>query len=146
MKIRILVLLMWILLLGCVPQVNVFRHEPSMAAKEADRFADTLLIKRNLEEAYGLLSDGMKAHFSLEQFKELVGKMHPLAYPLKIQSMEFEPIPGQKAMNIFLIGEHGEEKFYYRFTMEGVKETDYKVSGLWRGNGPYPPSKMRKPL
>ena len=99
-----------------------------------------------MPEWEGELSDGMKAHFSFEQFKELVAKMHPSNYPTKVQSTEFEPMPGQKAMNIFLVGEHGEEKFYYRFTMEGVKETDYKVSGLWRGQGPYPPSKMRKTL
>ena len=132
--------------LGCAPQVNVFHHEPSMAAKQADRFAETVFITRNFEEAYGMLSDGMKAHFSFEQFKELVAKMHPSGYPLNVRSTEFEPMPGQKAMNIFLVGEHGEKKFYYRFTMEGVKETDYKVSGLWRGQGPYPPSKMRQTL
>jgi hypothetical protein len=148
MKIRIFVLtcLMWTLLIACAPQVNVFRHEPSMAAKQADKFADIAFIKRELQTAYNMLSGGMKAHFSFEQFTELITKMHPSGYPLKVQSMEFEPMPGQKAMNIFLVGEHGEEKFYYRFTMEGVKETDYKVSGLWRGQGPYPPSKMRQPL
>ena len=132
--------------LGCVPQVNVLRHEPSMAAKQADRFADTAFIKRELEAAYSMLSDGMKAQVSFEQFKGLLTKMHPSGYPMKVQSKEFEPIPGQKAMNIFLIGERADEKFYYRFLMEGVKETDYRVSGLWRGQGPYPSSKMRQTL
>jgi hypothetical protein len=93
-----------------------------------------------------MLSDGMKGHVSLEQFKEVITKLHPSSYPVEVKSVESEPIPGQKAMNIFLSGECGVEKFYYRFAMEGVKETDYKVTGVWRGNGPYPPSKMRKPL
>ena len=146
MRLLILSGLICALFLGCTPQVNVFNHEPSMAAKQADSFADIAFIKHEFENAYSKLSDGLKAHVSFGQFKEMITKMHPSNYPVKVRSIEFEPMPGQKAMNIFLFGEAGEEKFYYRFMMEGAKETDYKVSGLWRGNGPYPPSKMRKPL
>jgi hypothetical protein len=49
-------------------------------------------------------------------------------------------------MNIFLSGVSGNERFYYRFFMEGTKETDYAVAGMWRGKGPYPASPMRKTL
>jgi len=53
---------------------------------------------------------------------------------------------GQKAMNIYLLGGDNDEKFYYRFVMEGTQETDYLVSGFWRNESPYPPSNMRKSL
>ena len=53
---------------------------------------------------------------------------------------------GQKGMNIYLFGQTRNETFYYRFFMEGTKETDYTVGGLWRNEGPYPPSNMRKRL
>lgn len=146
MRSLILISLTCALFLGFTAQINVYNHEPDMAAKQADSFAYIAFIKHEFENAYSKLSDGMKAHVSFGQFKEVITKMHPSKYPVKVRSIEFEPVPGQKAMNIFLFGEAGEEKFYYRFLMEGVKETDYKVSGVWRGNGPYPPSKMRKPL
>ena len=49
-------------------------------------------------------------------------------------------------MNIFLSGVAGKERFYYRLVMEGTKETDYAVDGIWRSDGPYPPSNLRKRL
>ena len=49
-------------------------------------------------------------------------------------------------MNIYVSGQIRNEKVYYRLFMEGTKETDYNVGGLWRNDGPYLPSNMRKHL
>jgi hypothetical protein len=132
-------------LAGCL-QVNKFAHEPSMAAAQAQRFAHTAFIERNSSAAYGLLSADTKAHMSLDQFKDSLSKMHPSQYPSSIQATDYEPLPGQKGMNIYLSGASGIERFYYRIVMEGTKETDYSVAGLWRGKGSFPASSMRKPL
>ncbi len=60
--------------------------------------------------------------------------------------MEFEPIPGQEGMNIYLTGENGAEKFYYRIPMKGSEGKGYKAAGVFRGQGPYAPSELRQPL
>jgi hypothetical protein len=74
-------------------------------------------------------------------------KMHPSTkYPDAVNATDYEPLPGQPGMNIFLFGQTGAEHFYYRFYMEGTKETNYAVGGLWRNDGPYPPSNMRHRL
>lgn len=46
-------------------------------------------------------------------------------------------------MNIYLFGENGSEKLFYRFAMEGVKEKGYKVCGFWRHDGLHP---IKEPL
>ena len=76
---------------------------------------------------------------------ELIKKMHPAAMPAEVKAIEYEPQPGQRAMNIYLKGSTGSEMFYYRFYMTGDATAGYEVAGLFRGSGPYP-SKMKKPL
>ena len=127
-------------------RVNRFEHEPAMAAAEAHDFAAIAFVERDTSRAYGLLSPDTKAKMSLDRFKDLVSKMHPKGYPESVEATDYEPMPGQKAMNIFVSGNSGNEGFYYRLVMEGTKETGYTVGGLWLGNGPFPPSNTRRLL
>ncbi len=127
-------------------RVNKFEHEPAMAAAQAHDFAHIAFVERDLSTAYAMLSPDTKAKMSLDQFNQLVSSMHPAEYPSSIESTDYELMPGQKAMNIYVSGSSGNERFYYRLVMEGTKETRYTVGGLWRGNGPFPPSNMRRPL
>jgi len=48
--------------------------------------------------------------------------MHLTVYLLTVRATEYEPIPRQEAVNIFLTGTNKNEKFYYRLTMEGTTE------------------------
>jgi len=130
---------------GCL-QVNKVNHQPAMAGRKAQQFADAAFVERNSSAAYSLLSQNTRSSLSLDQFKDVVSKMHPSQYPSSVQAIEYEPLMGQKAMNIYLLGGDNDEKFYYRFVMEGTQETDYLVSGFWRNESPYPPSNMRKSL
>jgi hypothetical protein len=92
------------------------------------------------------MSDDAREHISLEEFTAVVANMHPTGMPSRIEASEFEPVPGQEAMNIFLVGESAGEPFYYRFGMRGTVAKGYRVSGLFRGNGPYPASPLRQGL
>ena len=142
---RVTLVLGLLVFAGCL-QVNRFNHQPAMARSKAEQFADAAFIEHDLGSAYGLLSQAMRNQLSFEQFKDLISKMHPAQYPDAVNASEYEPLMGQKGMNIYLFGQTRNEKFYYRFFMEGTKETDYTVGGLWRNEGPYPTSNMRKPL
>jgi len=88
----------------------------------------------------------MRNQLSFDQFKDVLSKMHPAQYPDAVNATEYEPLMGQRGMNIYLFGQTRNEKFYYRFFMEGTKESDYTVGGLWRNDGPYPASNTRRPL
>ncbi len=121
-------------------------HNQHKAAKSAMEFAEMALIQRDFHKGYSLLSDNFKQAYSFEKFSQLITELHPSLYPLSVTAEEYEPIFGQKAMNIFLYGENGSKKFYYRFVMEGTKLMGYQVAGIFRANGPYPPSKIRQKL
>lgn len=71
--------------------------------------------------------------------------MHPKTFPSRVSATEYEPMPGQKSMLIYLQGSGSGEEFYYRLVMAGDASSGYRVSGLYRGSQPYPPSK-RHPL
>jgi hypothetical protein len=139
------VLIIGLLLAGCV-STSIIAHDEKKAAKAAERFATAAFLKRDYSDAYDLLSIDTKNRVSLVQFQETIIKMHPAGFPSAIKPVEFEPIPGQKAMNIFLVGQEGSESFYYRLVMEGTSHSGYQVAGIFRGNGPYPSSKLRKKL
>jgi hypothetical protein len=85
------------------------------------------LIDKNFEKAYELLAAGGKRHISLEKFKETITRLHPRGFPTKVTAMEFQPMPGEKAIWIYLVGQNPEEQFYYRLTMDGTASGDYKV-------------------
>ncbi len=138
-------LVLMIALTGC-RKVIKFTHSPAMAARRAEQFANTAFIERNLTAAYGLMSENGKSSLPFERFQDVVLKMHESNYPASIAAVEYEPILGQKEMNIYLLGEARDEKLYYRFVMEGTQETDYKVAGFWRNDGPYPPADSVKRL
>ena len=133
-----------VFLISCT--TTIISHDVDMAAKSAIEFSKVALIKHDIQNSYTLLSDNMKKTIPLEKYSQVISQIHPSLFPLSLTAEEFEPIPGQKGMNIFLHGENGPEKFYYRFVMEGTAETGYRVSGIFRGNGPAPPSKLRQKL
>jgi hypothetical protein len=130
---------------GCVT-ARVLNHDPMMAAAEAQKFADTAFVQQDPQQAYDMLSDGMKNGYSLKEFTGILEKLHPTGYPTEVTATEYEPILGQPAMSIFLEGQNENENFYYRLVMKGTSDVGYRVDGVYRGNGPYPESSLREPL
>jgi hypothetical protein len=129
--------LLFPVLVACSPLPTVLNHSPQRAAEEAQRFAEVAFVDRDFRKAYGLLSESGKGHGSAELFEEFIAKEHQSAFPLFVKATDYEPVPGQKRINIYIYGENGGEKFYYRVITVGVKETGYKVAGFDRFDAPY---------
>ena len=130
-------------LVGCIESID---HNATLAGKQAEEFAQVAFVKRDLENGYALLADGARRYVSREQFKAVVAKLHPEAYPKNVRASEYEPMPGEKAIYIFLTGENSGERFYYRLTLEGTATTPYRVLRFDRANEPYPPSSEKKKI
>ena len=143
---RIIVLTAILLSAACVPTVTTFTHSPGMAAQEAEKVARVALIERDFQQAYGMLADIPKANMSFDKFVEIVRSIHPMTFPITATATEYEPIPGQRMMNIYLYGENGDERFYYRFEMNGDAKAGYKVFGIWRQDHPYPAASLKRRL
>jgi hypothetical protein len=127
--------------IGCMEKI---RHDEVSARKKAEEFARVVFVKQDFENGYGLLADGTKRYVSLEQFKTVLTKLHPKAFPRTVTALEYEPMPGEKAIYIFLSGENSGEHFYYRLTMEGTATTGYKVLRFDRASQPYAASSDKK--
>jgi hypothetical protein len=111
-------------LIGCAEKID---HDPASAAAKAEEFARVAFIERDMARSYELLAVGTKRYVSLEKHQEVIGRLHPKGYPNAIKAGDFEPMPGEKAIYVFLTGENAGESFYYRLTMEGTARTGYRV-------------------
>ena len=125
-----LILTLVALLTSCAESTQ---HDENLAAKRAIEFAQVTLIDKNLDQGYELLSAGGKRHISLDKFKETVTRLHPRGFPAKVTAKEFQPMPGEKALWIYLVGQNSEDQFQYRLTMEATAGGDYKVLTLDSG-------------
>jgi hypothetical protein len=140
---RLYLLILALFLMGCIESID---HDAAVAGKKAEEFAQVVFVKQDVENGYALLADGAKRYVSREQFKKVLAKLHPGAYPKNVKATEYEPMPGEKAIYIFLLGDNSGERFYYRLTLEGTAKTPYKVLRLDRAGEPYPPSSEKKRL
>jgi len=128
-------------LMGCAESIN---HDEVLAGRRAVEFAQVAFVKHDIENGYALLSDSTKRRVSLEKFKEVLSRLHPKAFPTSVTASEYEPMLGEKAIYIYLVGENSDEHFSYRLTMEGTATTGYRVLSLDRGSGLYRPSNRRQ--
>ena len=109
---------------GCAQAI---KHDEAAAARRAIEFAQATFVDQNFDRAYDLLSAGGKRHLSLETFKQTVTRMHSRGFPTKVTAKEFQPMPGEDAIWIYLVGQNSEDQFGYRLTMESDGHGDYKV-------------------
>jgi hypothetical protein len=116
--------LLTLVLASCAGSV---KHDETLAARRAIEFAQLVFINKNFAKGYELLSEGGRRHLSLEKFKETLTRMHPRSFPTKVTATEFQPMPGEKAIWIYLAGQNAEEQFQYRLTMEATDKGDYRV-------------------
>lgn len=127
---------------GCVKAIH---HDEMQAAHDAEAFA-RLAFLCGSDKAFDLLSPAAAAAHSGAEYHELLVKMHPDGYPTSLSVTAYEPVFGQEAMNLFLEGQGGNRQYHYRIQVVGTKSKGYKVSGLFRGNGPYPTPDYHKAL
>ncbi|HVO92236.1 MAG TPA: hypothetical protein VMT22_05315 [Terriglobales bacterium] len=128
-------LFLTMLTLACLSCADSVRHDQGLAARRALEFARVAFIDKNLTQAYEMLSDSGKRHVPLDKFKQAIASMHPRGYPTKLTAVEYEPMPGENAIYIFLKGQNLEEQFTYRVTLEGSADTDYRVLKIDQGSG-----------
>ncbi len=134
-----------ILCLSLSSCVSVIHHDEHAAANAATQFANAAFIEHDFSKARELMASEPAQQLSAEGLADVVTKMHQDAYPTQVAATDFEPMPGQRAMMIYLKGENDGAVFHYRFVMEGDQTAGYRVSGLFRADNPYP-SQNKRPL
>lgn len=132
------------LALSC--SARVLRHDEAVAAAQAEAFLAHAVVEQDFGAAHRMLRDEARLRVSEAALSDAVRQQHPHGYPTSVRATEYEPVPGQAAIQIFLIGERDSEKFYYRVPMVGTVESGYSPDGVYRGSGPYPASSLRQAL
>jgi hypothetical protein len=125
--------------------MNVIVHDQNSAARAATEFARIAFVDRDYTKAFSLLAPRSRPYITLEKLSETIPKMHPKSFPSQVTATEYEPMPGQSGMTIYVKGDGEGEEFFYRLVMDGDASSGYQVSGLFRGNGPNP-STNKQPL
>jgi hypothetical protein len=125
---------------------RVLRHDQAVAAAKAEEFLVYAVLKQDFGAAHRMLRDDAKVRIGEAVLAEAVREQHPHGYPTSVRATEYEPVPGQAAIQIFLIGEKDSEKFYYRIPMVGTVDSGYSPEGFYRGSGANPASAMRQAL
>jgi hypothetical protein len=125
---------------------RILRHDERVAADRAEEFLTHAVVKQDFVAAYQMLSESGKNNVSQTALVDIVRKQHPNGYPASVRAIEFEAVPGQPAVQVFLLGETDSEKFYYRVPLVGTVDQGYSPDGIYRGRGPYPQSPLRQPL
>jgi hypothetical protein len=126
--------------------VNAWVHQPSVAAESAETFAREAFVEGDAESAYELLAPAAEDELSVAQLAAALRQMHPTSHPTAVHATDYQSLAGFEGMNIYLEGQAGDARFYYRLLMSGNATSGYKVQGLFRGNGPYPNPEERTPL
>lgn len=112
------------LLNGCSDTVD---HDPNQAARKAEEFAALAYVQQDFAGAYALLTESTRRHVSPAQFQQTLIKNQAGAKPAKVVAQEYEPMSGEKAIYIYLAGDHGGVPTSYRITLEGSAASGYKV-------------------
>ena len=109
------------------------KHDEDLAGKRAIEFVQAVLIEKNFTKGYELLDAGGKRHISRDKLEESITRLHPRGFPTRVTAKEYQPMPGENAIWIYLVGQNSEDQFQYRATMKGDGNGDYKVLTLDSG-------------
>ena len=135
MGFRFTALVVIVVLLGCKGPIQ---HDEVSATKTALQFGRNAFVSQDSENAYALLSDNAKRYVTRETFKETLLKSHPSGFPTDVRVTEYQPVPGEKLMYVYLSGENLHGRLYYELTMEGDAATGYRVA-IFDRSGIAPP-------
>jgi hypothetical protein len=91
-----------------------------------------------------LLSDSAKRYVTRETLRESLSKWHSEALPTSVAVSEYQAVPGERLMYVYLLGETSRGLFNYQLTMEGDAATGYRVASFERTGHPPPWSSTRQ--
>ncbi len=139
---NVLALILAVLMAGCTFNVNAIHHDELKAIDTANHFFLNL-IKGNYKDAYdNQTNDRFKQVTPPKKFNsDMEELMHSYGAPTKASYDYFQPVPGQKAIQLFYNVNHRQEgTVQYIFYLEGDAEAGYKISGFRAGKkGKNPP-------
>jgi predicted Zn-dependent protease len=101
-------------------------HDERIAGNRAEQFSWAL--SRNPSFAYELLDPRLRAQMPPGDFLAAASKMFNSADPAALRATRFAAVPGQRALDVFLIAPPGGRHF--RFRMTGSAADGYRIANF----------------
>jgi len=133
---------------GCAlaPRARVLNHSPSAAAEVAQRYVDLLVVQQDAEAAYELVDEDARERIDSAALAESVAKAPGYGEVTSVEAVEYQPVPGQPAVDVFLTGSAGGATYYYAVRLSGTMDEGYLVNDLWIQTEPFEASGLRQEL
>ena len=130
-------------MLAC--HVQSIHHDEQAAARIARDFVRRVVVEDDREKASSLMTPSMRSN-AMTTLTMLRGPGSS-SHVRDVSALEYEPIPGEAAMQVFLIGTEDKSiDSYYRVLLKGTRETGYLVAEVERRANSFPPGRLRFPL
>jgi hypothetical protein len=127
--------------------LNFIQHDANKARIVAETFSEQAFIKRDYANALKLLRSDRANDFTASSLQTFVESMHPEGiFPEKLSAAEYEVVPGQRIVNIYLRGTINAADQYYLIVVVGDKGNGYEVSEIYRRETPFPTSSIPRKL
>jgi hypothetical protein len=119
---------------GCIRRIN---HNPASAAATAQSFVDAAFVRGQVGAAFEMLSPEVRQDLGPEGFARALAQEKGASNPTRVSAEAYEPLPGQPAMTILLVGEGPLGPRYYRVVMRGDAGRGYKVDTFEHAPRPF---------
>ncbi len=128
---------------GCVRQL---RHDPALAASSAQKFVELLAVKGDVNGAYEMTDPASRHGRSAADLGKSVSSV-PIGKLDDVAATEFQPVPGQPAIDIFLKGHNTDGKtIHFAVRVNGTADDGYAPASMAVAFEPFPASSMRRSL
>ena len=130
-------------LAGCSAQPG---HSPADAGREAEKFVTALFVRGDAVAAYKMLDPLTTQGRKAADIRRLAVSSPGYGQVTSVKATEYEPVAGQAALDIYLIGTDGTRALYYKVRMDGTAGAGYRAADIVVSQQALPSSGMRTSL
>lgn len=128
----------WILLacsaLISACSLDVTIHDENAAADTALSFAEVLLFREDPAAAQNMVDEQVRQQLTQNALAQVLAAYNQSGMPLKLSVEAYETLGGKRLINIYIRGDESERSHYYKTTLRGNKDSEYRIVGFLRAD------------
>ena len=127
----------FLVLTGAVGCVSSVKHSPDEAASVATDFASTLIVEQDATSRSMTDRESRPEGFDAARLRGIAERTPRYGEITEIVAIEFEPVIGESAIDIFLEGLSPAGRVYYRVRILGTMEKGYRPAAFVASDTPF---------
>ena len=123
--------------------INFIQHDQNKAKSVAEEFGNSAFVRRDYSKAFPLLRLDRASDFTVSSLEKMVEEMYPhYEFPNSVHATEYEIVPSQKVVNVYLKGVSDAKIQFYCIVLAGDQADGYKVTEFYRREKPFPSTNL----